>query len=384
VYIHWRYSYLLLPRHPSAHNLFNALAITTTTAAPVVAELVETYAAFAKAVATSSSARYQQKQLDFKDPTTREQAVALKKMVHEARVAEKTAQQHLWMLARQLPNTTHPAVPVGGETHARVLRVCGEPRRFDFPHKDHVALATRLQILDFPAAARASGEGFYYLLGAGALLELALVQFAMARLVGAGFKPVLTPDVARESTVDNCGFQPRGEATQVYRLDPSHGSGLGDLCLVGTAEIPLAALNAGTVVPEQTLPLRYAAFGHCFRAETSAGAKSRGLYRVHQFSKVELFCVTTEADSDAQLEALVATQAGLCDELGLHYRVLDMPTLELGAPAHRKYDIEAWMPGRGEFGEICSASNCTDFQSRRFDMRYRSQPDGKVQPCPPL
>eukprot|EP00038_Savillea_parva_P014709 m.217078 g.217078 ORF g.217078 m.217078 type:complete len:318 (+) comp28855_c0_seq1:486-1439(+) len=174
------------------------------------------------------------------------------------------------------------------------------------------------------------------------------------------------------------GFNPAGKRRKCTDLTRRIVMAWAICVLVGTAEIPLAALHADDVLPASVLPRRYAAFGHCFRAEAGGpGAESRGLYRVHQFSKVEMFCISTEDDSDAQLEALLAQQMALCDELGLHYRVLDMPTLELGAPAYRKYDIEAWMPGRNAFGEICSASNCTDYQSRRFGIRYRDETDGK-------
>lgn len=343
----------------------------------MVDELVKTYEQFAQAVATRNTARHEQKLLDFREPSSRDRGAALKKVIQEAKELERSTQQQLWNLARQLPNSTHPDVPIGSEKNARVTQICGEPKAFDFPCEDHNVIGARLGIVDFASAANACGEGFYYLVGAGALLELALVQFCMARMVARGFTPVITPDVVREGTVANCGFQPRSEATQVFRLNEAHSDGLGDLCLVGTAEIPLAALNADTIVPTRDFPLKYAAFGHCFRAETGAGAKSRGLYRVHQFSKVELFCVTADCDSDSQLNAMLEAQTELCDELGLHYRILDMPTEELGASAYRKYDIEAWMPGRGEFGEICSASNCTDYQSRRFGIRYYGS-DGKV------
>jgi len=342
-----------------------------------VDELAVRHAEYAEATARGNSARREQKRLDFTDPSSRAHATELKNVVRTAVAEAKAAEERLWFLARQLPNTTHPDVPEGSEENARVVRVAGKPRSFDFVPEDHVEIAARLGIVDFKAAANAAGRSFYYLLGAGALLELALVQYCMARVTAAGFTPVLAPDVARESTVANCGFQPRGAETQVYRLDSTHGDGLGNLCLVGTAEIPLAALDAGKILRESELPRRYAAFGHCFRAEAGGpGSESRGLYRVHQFSKVELFCITAEQDSEAELDRLLNCQTALCDELGLHYRVLDMPTLELGAPAYRKFDIEAWMPGRGEYGEICSTSNCTDFQSRRFGVRYRNDENG--------
>lgn len=205
-----------------------------------------------------------------------------------------------------------------------------------------------------------------YLRGAAALLELALIQWALSRAAAAGFAPHTTPDLVRSVGVEKCGFAPRAANTQVYSVEGS------DLCLTGTAEIPLALLHADCALPEASLPLRLAGFGHCFRTEAgAAGAGTRGLYRLHQFSKVELFVVCAPHQSDALHAELLEFEAGLFSELGLHCRVLDMPACDLGAPAYRKFDVEAWMPGLGRWGEISSASNCTDFQARRLGTRYR-------------
>ena len=202
--------------------------------------------------------------------------------------------------------------------------------------------------------------------GAAARLELALCTWALNEACLAGFEPMTTPDLVRSSVLEKCGFQPRATNTQVYSVEGS------PLCLTGTAEVPLAAVHADSVVDEAALPIRMAAFGHCFRTEAgAAGAASRGLYRVHQFSKVELFVLATPAQSEAVLDELLAFEEALFGKLGLHYRVLDIATGDLGAPAARKFDVEAWMPGMGRFGEVSSASNCTDYQARRLGIRYR-------------
>jgi len=201
------------------------------------------------------------------------------------------------------------------------------------------------------------------------MLEMALIQWSTRKLVERGLVPVSPPDLVRSVFVDGCGFQPRTEDDQqplIYQIRDS------DLVLSGTAEIPLAAMLSQQHVMEKTLALKYVAFGRAFRTEAASGAggANRGLYRVHQFSKVEMFAFTTPETSSAVHEEFVSIQQELFSELGLHFRVLEMPTGDLGAAAHRKVDIEAWMPGKGTYGEISSASNCTDYQSRRLNIRY--------------
>lgn len=200
----------------------------------------------------------------------------------------------------------------------------------------------------------------------------------MSRAVARGFVPYSTPDLVRAPSVEKCGFQPRAEGTQVYSIEGS------DLCLTGTAEIPLGAIHMDDTLAEAQLPLRLCGFGHCFRTEAgAAGAATRGLYRLHQFSKVELFILATPEQSDALHAELLEFETALFTELGLHFKVLDMPTHDLGAPAYRKFDVEAWMPGLNRYGEISSASNCTDYQARRLNIRYRpagADAAGKKQP----
>jgi seryl-tRNA synthetase len=312
-------------------------------------------------------------------PEERSECIALGKQLKErvtaleAELAE--TEQQLYAEAVRIPNRTHPDAPVGGEDQARLLRMAGKPRDFtDFSPKDHVELAQRLDIVDFEAAAKVSGARFYFLRNAGAMLELALVNWAMQHLTGKhGFIPLIAPDLVREETVWGCGFQPRGEASQVYSVADT------SLCLAGTAEIPLGGYYANEILDETQLPIKMAAVSHCFRREAgAAGTETRGLYRVHQFTKVEMFVLSRPEESDRVHQELRSIEEELFDALGLHYRVLDMPTRELGNPAYRKFDIEAWMPGRNAFGEISSASNCTDYQARRLNIRYREQVSEKL------
>eukprot|EP00041_Stephanoeca_diplocostata_P011427 m.189758 g.189758 ORF g.189758 m.189758 type:complete len:534 (+) comp18529_c1_seq2:55-1656(+) len=369
-------------------------------------DMLDAYRNFCERAAAISDSRAEQKRISKMIPHACEstrpiliaESKALKSMIATLEDEYRFFQQRMWSIARSLPNETHPSSPIGWEENATVVAVKGEiSTGKDWNQRDHVQIANELDIVDFEAGASVSGRGFYYLKGDGAMLELALVHYTIHKLRAHGFEPLLTPDLIRETVVLNCGFQPRGNETQVYRLDDhhhNHHDQRGSLCLSGTAEIPIAGMHANKLLratPPTGQPRRYVAFGHCFRAEAGgAGTESRGLYRVHQFSKVEMFSIVSppipppadttpsihDADitvaSNEELEALVAFQMEICDELGLRYRVLDMPTEELGAPAYRKYDIEAWMPGRNSFGEICSASNCVDYQSRRFNIKYES------------
>lgn len=270
--------------------------------------------------------------------------------------------------ARNIPNMTHPDVPAGGEEDSRVLETIGTRPRFDFETKDHVALGAELKLLDFETAAEVTGQKFYYLMNEGALLEMALVNFAMMKLVARGWTPYLTPDLARASVLEAIGFNPRGEETQVYSVEGT------DLCLVGTAEITLGGLLKEKILRKEELPVRLVGYSHCFRTEAgAAGRESRGLYRVHQFSKVEMFAFTTPEESEAMHAEMLEIEKEIFSDLGLHYQVVDIAAGDLGAPAYRKFDIEAWMPSREAFGEVTSTSNCTEFQSRRLMIRYRDE-----------
>ncbi|MCA9236904.1 MAG: serine--tRNA ligase [Planctomycetales bacterium] len=273
---------------------------------------------------------------------------------------------------RSLPNMTHPDVPSGGEDASRELRKGPtQTRRFSFPVLDHVELAQQHDLLDLEGGARVAGHGFYFLRNEGALLELALQQYAIELLVKEGFTPVITPDLARGDIVSGVGFIPRGPETQIYSVENF------DLNLVATAEITLGGLYSGEVIDADELPIKLCGISHCFRTEAgAAGRATRGLYRVHQFTKVEMFAFTRPEDSDAMHQHLCDLECKIFDGLGLAYRVLDIATGDLGGPAYRKFDLEAWMPGRGQggdYGEVTSTSNCTDYQARRLNIRYKTK-----------
>jgi len=270
---------------------------------------------------------------------------------------------------RGLPNFLHPETPIGDEEDWRLVSTSGEPRKFDFETKDHLQIASDLDLVDFENAARVAGQKFYYLKREAALLEVALQRFALDQIVPSGFIPVVTPDVARPDVIEGLGFSPRGEESQIYTI-ADH-----DLCLIGTSEITLGGMYADKIFSEDELPLRLAGISHCFRTEAGAhGRESKGLYRVHQFTKIEMFIFCRPEDSEAHHAELLALERQIFDALEIPYRVIDIASADLGAPAYRKFDLEAWMPGRGEagdFGEITSTSNCTDFQARRLKIRFR-------------
>ncbi len=328
---------------------------------------------------TVESRRQQQNQVaqsvgKEKDPEKRARLVAegkaLKSGVAADEEALKTQESQLQKLLSRIPNLTHPDAPIGQtEDESRELRKVGTPRTFDFAPKDHVELGKALGMLDFEAGAKVSGHGFYFLKNDAVLLDLALQQFAMTTLVRHGFTPIVTPDLARVSILEGIGFNPRGAETQVYSVENS------DLCLIGTAEITLGGMHADEVLREADLPLKYAGISHCFRTEAgAAGRASKGLYRVHQFTKVEMFAFTTPETSGAMHAEILAIEEEIFTALGIPYRVLDICSGDLGGPAYRKFDLEAWMPGRGEageFGEVTSTSDCTDYQSRRLNIRYK-------------
>ncbi|HQO65971.1 MAG TPA: serine--tRNA ligase, partial [Spirochaetales bacterium] len=275
---------------------------------------------------------------------------------------------------RRIPNMAHPDAPVGKEDkdNLEVKRV-GEPTAFDFEPKDHVQLGQDLDIIDFDAGTKVSGTKFYYLKNEGVFLELGLVRYALDILARKGFTPFITPDVAKTEILEGIGFNPRGAESNVYSVE-GEGS-----CLVGTAEITLGGYYSDTILPKDRLPLRMAGLSHCFRREAGAsGQFSKGLYRVHQFTKLEMFVYCLPEDSDRLHEELRLIEEEIFAGLGLPFRVVDTCTGDLGAPAYRKWDLEAWMPGRngGEWGEVTSTSNCTDYQARRLNIKYKDD-DGR-------
>jgi seryl-tRNA synthetase len=311
------------------------------------------------------------------DPAARPALVAegkaLKAQVAEIEAKAKQVEADLHTAMLTLPNLTHPDAPVGQTADAnKILRTVGEPRKFDFTAKDHVAICEALDLADFEAGSKVAGAKFYFLKNEAVLLELALVQYAMTTLVKKGWTPIITPDLAKVEVLEGIGFQPRdpdANTRQVYVVQDM------DLCLVGTAEITLGGMHRDQVLDAAKLPLRYVGLSHCFRTEAgAAGRDTRGLFRVHQFTKVEMFAYTTPEQSEAMHLEILAIEEEIFQGLGIPYHVLDTCSGDLGGPAYRKYDLEAWMPGRGkggEYGEVTSTSNCTDFQARRLDVRYK-------------
>ncbi|MBI2824375.1 MAG: serine--tRNA ligase [Planctomycetia bacterium] len=312
-----------------------------------------------------------------KDPAERE---ARKTRGRELRDKTAAAQADLDAIAaeldsvqRSIPNLSHPKAPVGGDDQANLeLRKGKTPLpRFDFKPLDHVQLGERLALIDFEGGAKVAGHGFYFLKNDAVLLELALQRYALDLLIAEGFTPTITPDLARNEVLQGTGYIPRGPETQIYSIADS------DLSLVATAEITLGGLLSDEIVDAERLPLLFCGISHCYRTEAGAhGRQTRGLYRVHQFTKVEMFAFTLPEASEAMLDRFCDLECRLFDGLGIPYRVVDTATGDLGGPAYRKFDLEAWMPGRGEageYGEVTSTSNCTDYQSRRLGIRYRTK-----------
>ncbi|KDR85417.1 hypothetical protein GALMADRAFT_359229 [Galerina marginata CBS 339.88] len=305
------------------------------------------------------------------------EASKLKTEVKDLEATLDKAERQCLLSALALPNDTHPKTPFGPESAAVTLSSHGPNPLSSDPKRDHVALSEHFGLLDLKSASIVTGTSWYFLRNEAALLELALTNYAMSIAIDHGFTPVTTPDVVRSDIAVRCGFQPRDDAdipiSHMYHVSPTHPSSP-ELVLSGTSEIPLAGMFANKVYSSLSLPLKVVGVGHAFRSE--AGARStdtRGLYRVHQFTKVELFAVTTDDTSEAMMEDMLVIQKSILEGLNLPFKVLDMPTEELGASAYRKYDVEAWMPGRGTWGEISSLSNCTDYQARRLHIRYRHQ-----------
>jgi len=294
----------------------------------------------------------------------------LRGRIGEMEKEENEVEAELDGLLKSIPNMSHPAAPVGTTAEDnKVIERWGEPTKFDFPPKDHVALGEALDLVDFEAGASVAGQKFYFLKNEAVLLEMALVQYAMEWLIRAGYTPIITPDVARVEVLEGIGFIPRGPETQIYSIADS------DLCLIATAEITLGGMHRDQTFEAKDLPKRYVGLSHCFRTEAGApGRDARGLYRVHQFTKVEMFVFCTAEDSDKLHQQLLAIEKEIFQGLGLPFQVIDTCTGDLGGPAYRKFDLEAWMPGRGkggEYGEVTSTSNCTDYQARRLGIRYK-------------
>jgi len=264
-----------------------------------------------------------------------------------------------------ISNVVDEAAPRGGEEDFVVLEEVGTPRTFDFEPRDHLELGEMLGAIDVERAAKVSGSRFYYLTGVGAQLEFALVNMAMDLAMDAGFTLMVPPVLVKPTAMEGTGFL--GQAAEnVYRVESD------DLYLVGTAEVPLAAYHSDEILDAKQLPLRYAAFSSCFRREAGTyGKDTRGIIRVHQFDKVEMFAFVDPADALAEHQRLLAWEKDFLNLLEVPYRVIDVATGDLGASATRKFDCEAWIPTQGKYREVTSASNCTQFQARRLGVRMR-------------
>jgi seryl-tRNA synthetase len=322
------------------------------------------------------------KEMKGRKPGEDERALGKELKEREAELEEqlRKLRPELAELHAQVPNVTHPDSPLGhDEADNRELRCVGERPAFDFAPLDHVELGEKHDLIDFESAAKVTGQKFYYLKNELVLLEQALVRFALELLRARGFTPFQTPDLARAEVADGLGFNPRGNESNIYSVADT------DLVLVGTAEITLGGLHRDEILDPERFPLRYCGLSHCFRTEAgAAGRASKGLYRVHQFTKVEMFMVTHPDDSAARHDELLEIEEEIFGKLEIPYRVVDVCTGDLGAPAFRKFDLEAWMPGRGEagdWGEITSASNCTDYQARRLGVRFRDAETGNMRFC---
>lgn len=295
----------------------------------------------------------------------------------------RLTESHLIDAGLSLPNTSHQASPIGGPDQNAEICKFGPAIAAGKTVVDHLALGKSLDILDFEVGAKVAGSQQYFLKNQGALLEIALMQYAIKTCLASGFKLMLPPDMAYTSFVRACGFNPRNAdaALPIYTVHQEEKDENAVMAskraLVGTAEVPLAAYYSDRILDLQQLPIKIVGFGHCFRPEIGHhGSESRGLYRVHQFSKVEMFAITESSleSSERMFDEIVEVQKKILGELGVACRVLNMATEELGASAHYKYDMEAWFPAGQRWGELTSASNCTDFQSRRLAIRYRAGP----------
>ncbi|MGN0728308.1 serine--tRNA ligase [Treponema sp.] len=317
------------------------------------------------------------------DPQTRAKYIEEGKSIKDAAAAmeEKLAdvESRLEEAGRQIPNMAHPEVPVGKlDTENLEVKKVGTPRKFGFKPKSHVELGESLDLIDFERGTKVSGAKFYYLKNEAVFLEQALIMYALSILRKHGFTTFITPDIAREEVLKGIGFNPRGNESNVYAIEDE------GTCLVATAEITLGGYHSGEILDKSKLPLMYCGLSHCFRREAgAAGQFSKGLYRVHQFDKVEMFVYCLPEQSNEIHEKLRLIEEEIFEGLGLPFRVVDTCTGDLGAPAYRKWDLEAWMPGRadeshpdGDYGEVTSTSNCTDYQARRLNVKYHDD-DGK-------
>jgi seryl-tRNA synthetase len=294
-----------------------------------------------------------------------ENAKALVNRVKDADSKRAELEEATKNLAMQLSNILDPAAPIGKEEDFVVIEHVGTPRTFDFEAKDHVELGKLLGAIDTERGAKVSGSRSYYLTGSGAMLEFALVNYAIASALKAGFTPVIPPVLVNPPAMEGTGFL--GQAAEnVYHLEKD------GLYLVGTSEVPLAAFHMDEILPVEKLPIRYAGYSSCFRREAGTyGKDTRGIIRVHQFDKVEMFSFCHPDQAQEEHKRLLQWEKDFLNAMEIPYRVIDVASGDLGSSANRKFDIEAWIPTQNAYREVTSTSNCTEFQARRLNIRYK-------------
>lgn len=290
----------------------------------------------------------------------------------EAELAKKDAEYKTALLA--VPNMTHPETPIGGENDYKVIYTNKKPTAFSFSPKDHEELLVGLDAVDFERGTKVAAPKFYFFKNNLVRMNLALLQYGLDKAVKKGYVPMETPDMAKNDILVGAGFNPRGPETQIYSIENS------DLSLIGTAEITMGGFHAGEVLDLSKGPKKYAAFSHCFRTEAGAyGRTSKGLYRVHQFTKLELFIYCKPEESEKYHKEILELEKEIVSGLDIPFRVIDIPSTDLGGPAYRKFDLEAWMVMKGgdgkqgDYGEITSCSNCADYQARRLNIKYKKE-----------
>jgi seryl-tRNA synthetase len=305
------------------------------------------------------------------------QAQELAAQVKAAQAAVADAEAGFTEKVGALQNVIIDGVPAGGEDDFVTVRTVGTPASFSFEPRDHLAIGEILGAIDMERGAKVSGARFYFLRGVGARLELALIQMGLDRALAAGFEPLITPTLVRPEIMAGTGFL-GAHSDEIYYLERD------DLYLTGTSEVALAGFHKDEIIDVSNGPLRYAGISTCYRREAGSGGKdTRGIIRVHQFQKLEMFTYIDPKDAEAEHDALLAMQEGMLQSLGLAYRVIDIAAGDLGSSAARKFDVEAWVPTQGAYRELTSTSNCTTYQARRLDIRYRT-PEGKTAPVATL
>jgi seryl-tRNA synthetase len=305
------------------------------------------------------------------------QAQEMAAQVKAAQAAVADAEAGFAEKVGAIQNVIIDGVPAGGEDDFVTVREVGTPASFSFEPRDHLAVGEILGAIDMERGAKVSGARFYFLRGVGARLELALIQMGLDRALAAGFEPLITPTLVRPDIMAGTGFL-GAHSDEIYYLERD------DLYLTGTSEVALAGFHKDEIIDVSNGPLRYAGISTCYRREAGSGGKdTRGIIRVHQFQKLEMFSYIDPADAEAEHEALLAMQEGMLQSLGLAYRVIDIAAGDLGSSAARKFDVEAWVPTQDAYRELTSTSNCTTYQSRRLDIRYRT-PEGKTAPVATL